>query len=136
MTRRNPHWKLQILDVLFSSSTLRWSILLKHLKGLELKPLSDTRWESQIDAIKPLRYHIGEIYDALLSIYEDSHMNASVRDEASGLLNQIKQFKFSCTVVIWFETLNRISHVSKLIQSIDIELNLIIPINNEYQRAF
>ena len=33
-----------------------------------LKPLSKTRWESRIDALKLLRYQLGDIYDALINI--------------------------------------------------------------------
>lgn len=119
---------VQKIYVFFSSSTLRWSILLKNVDGLTLKPLSDTRWESRIDAIKPLRSQIGQIYDALFSIYEDSFMDTSTRDEASGLLTQIKQFKFLCSVVIWYETLNRINPVSKLMQSKNFALSSVIPL--------
>ena len=117
---------VQKIYVFFSSSTLRWSILLKNISGLTLKPLSDTRWKSRIEAIKPLRYQIGQIYDALFSIYEDSDMDTSARDEASGLLNQVKQFKFVCSIIIWYETLFRINPVSKLMQSTDFELCSVI----------
>lgn len=34
---------VQKIFVFFSASTLRWAILLKHIKGLTIKPLSDTR---------------------------------------------------------------------------------------------
>lgn len=117
---------VQKLYVFFSSSTLRWSILLMNVKGLTLKPLSDTRWESRIEALKPLRHQIGQVYDALLAVYQNTDMDTSARDEASGLLNQIKQFKFLCSVIIWYETLNRINPVSKLMQSKDFELPSVV----------
>ncbi|GBM95727.1 hypothetical protein AVEN_56740-1, partial [Araneus ventricosus] len=66
-----------------------WTISLKHSKQLTLKPLSDTKWESRIDAIKPLMYQIGQIYDALLRIYENKDIDSSISDEATGLLAQI-----------------------------------------------
>lgn len=103
---------------------MRWSILLKHIDGLTLIPLSETRWESRIDAIKPLRYQIGGIHDALYKIYEDANMDTSAHDEASGLLNQIKQFKFMCSIIIWFEILNRINPVSKMMQTQNFDLAL------------
>ena len=43
------------LYVLFSSSAQRWEILKKHVE-LSIKSQSDTRWESRIKCIKPLRY--------------------------------------------------------------------------------
>ena len=45
------------LYVLFSSSAQRWEILKKHVE-LSIKSQFDTRWESRIKCIKPLRYTI------------------------------------------------------------------------------
>lgn len=73
---------IQKIYLFFSASTFRWAILLKHVQGLTLKPLSDTRWE------------MGDVYDAFLSIYENQELDNIIRSEASGLLNCIKQFKF------------------------------------------
>lgn len=110
---------VQKIFVFFSASTLRWAILLKHIKGLTIKPLSDTRWESRIDALKPLRFQIDEIYDALLDIYNDVQMDTMVRDEASGLVNQMKKFNFLCSLVIWYNVLNHINPLSKMMQAKD-----------------
>ncbi|XP_046994310.1 zinc finger MYM-type protein 1-like [Schistocerca americana] len=55
----------------FSSSVRRWNVLKKYLPNLSLKPLSDRRWESRIDALTPLRFQIGAIYDALVQISEE-----------------------------------------------------------------
>ncbi|XP_048510256.1 zinc finger MYM-type protein 1-like [Athalia rosae] len=84
---------------------------------LTLKPLSDTRWESRIEALKPLRFYMGDVYDALLSIYENQDIDNLIRDEASGLLNCIKQFKFLCSIVIWYKIINCINPISKLLQT-------------------
>ncbi|GFX60813.1 retrovirus-related Pol polyprotein from transposon 17.6 [Trichonephila clavipes] len=65
-----------------------------------LKPLSTTRWESRIEAIKPLRYQLGGIYEALFSVYNNAEIDNSIRDEASGLLNSVKQFKVLCYITI------------------------------------
>lgn len=51
----------QKVYVFFAVSFLRWQVLLKYVKNSTLKPLSETSWESRIDALKPLRYHIGDI---------------------------------------------------------------------------
>ncbi|XP_068209207.1 uncharacterized protein [Palaemon carinicauda] len=45
------------------SSTHRWDVLKRHVQSLTVKPLSETRWESRIDALKPIRYQIGDLYD-------------------------------------------------------------------------
>ncbi|XP_068209211.1 zinc finger MYM-type protein 1-like [Palaemon carinicauda] len=43
------------------SSTHRWDVLKRHVQSLTVKPPSETRWESRIDALKPTRYQIGDI---------------------------------------------------------------------------
>ena len=52
------------LYVLFSSSAQRWEILKKHVE-LSIKSQSNTRWESRIKCIKPLRYNLKEVLLAL-----------------------------------------------------------------------
>ena len=68
---------VQAIYNFFSTSTHRWSKLLKHISDLTLKPVCSTRWESGIYAIRPIRYQIGEIYDTLIDIIEDSSLMGS-----------------------------------------------------------
>lgn len=49
-----------------------------------------------------MRYQIGQIYDASLSIYKDKDIDSSTKDKASGLF---AQFNFLCSVVIWYDVL-------------------------------
>ncbi|GBN03808.1 Zinc finger MYM-type protein 1 [Araneus ventricosus] len=117
---------VQKLYSFFSSSTFRWAIFLKQVEQLTLKPFSDTRWESRIDAIMLLRYQIGQVYDALLSIYVNKDIDSSIRDEVSGLVKQIQPFRFLCSVVIWYEVLNHISRISELMQVENYDIALAI----------
>ncbi|GFY34456.1 DUF4371 domain-containing protein [Trichonephila clavipes] len=84
--------------------------------------VNDTRWESRTEALKPLRYQLGGIYDALLAICNNSEIDNSLRVEASGLLSCVKQFKFLCCIVIWYKILNCINPISKLLQTKDYDL--------------
>ncbi|XP_066947110.1 uncharacterized protein [Macrobrachium rosenbergii] len=59
------------------ASTHRWDVLKRHVQSLTVKPLSETRWESRIDALKPIRYQIGDIYDALTEMATDSTLLGS-----------------------------------------------------------
>lgn len=113
---------IQKIYVFFSASTSRWGVLLNHIEGLTLKPLSTTRWESRVDAVKPFRYQIGNIFDALVEIYEDSSADPMVRTEASALAKHIKDFKFVCSIIVWYDILNHINPVSKLMQKIELDL--------------
>ena len=104
---------IQKLYTCFAALAFRWEILKNHLKTLTLKPLSDTRWESRIGSLKPLRFKIENVHDALLSIYKNADIDNMIRDEASGLLVTIKQFKFLCSVYIWYTILNHIHPITK-----------------------
>jgi hypothetical protein len=62
---------VQIIYVFLSTSPCWWSVLKKHVSQLTEKLLSDTRWESRIDSIRPFRYQAREIYDALRDISQE-----------------------------------------------------------------
>jgi len=112
---------VQALYNFFSGSTKRWDVLKQHLIKLTLKSVSETRWESRIEAIKPLRYELGEIYDALIELM-DSEMNIQIRHEAQCLTRKLCSFKFVCLIVIWYEILSKVNIISKMLQ--DPEINI------------
>lgn len=107
----------------FSSSTYRWSVLQKHISNFTLKPLSDTRWESCIDAVKSFRYQLGEIYDALFEASKDSKIDVMGKNKACSLARKLLNFKFVCVVVFWYEVLSCVNVVSHFFQqeSVDIQ---------------
>ena len=84
---------VQRIYVLFSSSTQRWSILKDHVKTLTLKPLCETRWESRVNSIKAIRYQIGDVYDALIKLSQDTK-DAQCLTEALALAREIKTSSF------------------------------------------
>ena len=45
----------------FPLSTQSWEVLKSHMLSMIVKLLSDTRWESKIDALKPLPYELGKV---------------------------------------------------------------------------
>jgi len=113
---------VQELYVYFSASTKRWNILKKNISNLTLKPLSNTRWESRIESIKPLKYQLGEIYDSLIQINEDETEDMNTRLLAQSLCKKIQSFKFICATIIWYKILSKINIVSKMFQ--DPKLNI------------
>lgn len=115
-----------ILYVFFSASTKRWDVIKKHVSDLTLKPLSNTRWSSRIEAIKPLRYQIGEVYDALLEIVGDNSLETKNRQQANSLAAKIQNYKFVCSVTIWYNILFKINCVSKMMQNPTINIKICI----------
>nr|XP_047141057.1 uncharacterized protein LOC101238661 [Hydra vulgaris] len=111
------------LYTFFSGSTKRWEVLKKYVSQLTLKPLSATRWASRIDALKPLRFQLCEIYDALILIIEDVNRDAETKVKARGLAKNIKNYKFICGVILWHDILFEINSVSKLLQSVTINIS-------------
>lgn len=61
---------LQKLYNIFSASTQRWAILKKYV-GITLKMWSDTRWESKVKSVEPLRYQAAEVREALIEVRSD-----------------------------------------------------------------
>ena len=112
---------VQNLYVFVSSSTNRWTIYKKNVPNLTLKPLSETRWESRIDALKPLKNNLGDIYEALIEISEDG--TAEVKVTAESLGNKILDFKFICSLLIWFDVLEKINIASKYLQGQSVSLS-------------
>nr|XP_047144578.1 zinc finger MYM-type protein 1-like [Hydra vulgaris] len=112
----------------FSASTHRWSILLNHLSDLTIKPLSATRWESRVGAVRALRFQISGVYDALIEIAEDNTLTTAPqvksRAEAKGIVRNISNFKFVCSLVLWYDILFQINIVSKMLQSQALDLSL------------
>lgn len=114
---------VQELYNFFSASTKRWNVLDKHLTNLTLKPLSNTRWESRINAIKPLKIQTLQIYEALLEISNDKSRDMDTRCQANSLILKITNFKFICSVVIWHDILSKINVVSKILQSQNFDIS-------------
>ncbi|XP_044147234.1 zinc finger MYM-type protein 1-like [Bufo gargarizans] len=107
---------VQELYVFFASSTQRWQVLKEHVTNLTLKPLSETRWESRVAAIKPLRYFLPEVFDALYDISDDDNRDINTKHQAQSLATKIKSFKFICSIVIWYELLSKVNVISKIMQ--------------------
>uniref|UniRef100_A0A8C1MRK3 DUF4371 domain-containing protein n=1 Tax=Cyprinus carpio TaxID=7962 RepID=A0A8C1MRK3_CYPCA len=112
----------------FAASTSRWQVLKRHIgdSGLTVKPLSNTRWESRIEALKPIRHHLGDVYDALLSIAEDDALTGAcgvrARCEARGIATKIKTYPFLCSIITWYDILYEINITSKILQTMNIDI--------------
>ncbi|KAK9053582.1 hypothetical protein SSX86_024656 [Deinandra increscens subsp. villosa] len=117
---------IQRVYTLFSRSINRWDIMREHVKGLILKPLSTTRWESRVDSVKPIKLYLPDVREALLEV-EATDKDALIQSEAKSLaVNMVSDFEFLVAIMIWYEILSSVNVVSKKLQSEDIVLDVAI----------
>lgn len=127
---------VQELYNFFCASTHRWTVLQNYVSSLTLKPLSETRWESRIDAVSPLRYQAGEVYDALLDISADTRTDAFGKNAALSLAKKLKNYKFICSLLTWHTILFRVNLVSKLLQRKELDITKAIELIGQITEYF
>ena len=86
------------------------------------KTISGTRWESRIESIKPIRFQLCQVHDALVEISELTK-DPKIKSESSSLANYEFSYDFILSVVIWYELLSAINKVSKSLQNESMELS-------------
>ena len=117
---------IQRLYTLFSRSVNRWDIMRKHVKGLTLKQLCTTRWESCVDSVKPIKLYLPDVREALLEV-EATDKDTLIQSEAKSLaINMVSDFEFLVALVIWYEVLSTVNVLSKKLQSEDMVLDVAI----------
>ncbi|KAF0724553.1 zinc finger MYM-type protein 1-like [Aphis craccivora] len=114
---------IQNLYNFFSISTHRWNIL-----NASIKSLSATRWSARDDACKSLNKNWSSVINALSKIAVDTAENSSTRCEAKGILKKIKSLESSFMSIFWGDILERFNACSKKLQSIQIDLGMVIEI--------
>ncbi|XP_022857305.1 zinc finger MYM-type protein 1-like [Olea europaea var. sylvestris] len=99
---------------LFSNSTKRWKILKDNVKT-NVKPLSATRWESHVEAIKAIRFQAPELREALLEVAEIENDN-DLRCRAKALATlYVGNFEFLVAMIIWESGFNDAINIAKQI---------------------
>ncbi|KAK9674251.1 hypothetical protein RND81_12G221200 [Saponaria officinalis] len=117
---------IQRIYTIFSYSTKRWQVLKNNVKGLTLKPLSSTRWESRVDSVKAIRFQMSEIREALLEVAEVDN-DSKIRSEAKSLAtNELGDFEFLVSIIIWYDILSHVNEVSKHLQTRDVLIDVAI----------
>ncbi|KAL8541894.1 hypothetical protein ACS0TY_002950 [Phlomoides rotata] len=117
---------IQRIYTLFSSSTKQWNIFKNHVKGLTVKPISQTRWESHVESVKAIKEQIVQIKDALVDLTDDTE-DPKTKSEAEPLvLYGFENFEFLLGVVIWYKLLHVINTVSKFLRSETMDINVAI----------
>ncbi|KAJ8883626.1 hypothetical protein PR048_015478 [Dryococelus australis] len=116
-----------------SPMSSQYAVTLNHVLSITLNPINSTRWESSIDDLTPLRYQIGQVYNALVDTGEI--FDSMTAHETKSMANLIKDYTFLSSLVIWYDVLIHINVVSKSLQSItsdDSDANCMIRKTNEY----
>lgn len=112
---------LQRLFVLFSGLTKRWEVISKHIEGLSLKKVCETRWESRVSSLAAVRFNYTSVRDALQNLHEESNESVPA-SEALSLIQNMEQFEFIVTIVVWYDILFQVNIVSKAMQSETMDL--------------
>ncbi|XP_076919492.1 uncharacterized protein LOC143580305 [Bidens hawaiensis] len=117
---------IQRIYTIFANSINRWQVLKENVKGLTLKSLSTTRWESRVDSIKPIRTQLVDVIKALQQV-RDSDKDPKIQSEAKSLEKyEVGEFEFLVQIVIWYEILSNVNVVRKKLQSNDVVLDVAI----------
>ncbi|XP_043931498.1 zinc finger MYM-type protein 1-like [Protopterus annectens] len=126
---------LQRMYTLFTSSTQRYKIFRDNVSGLTVKPLCETRWECRVESVKAVRYQVGAVYDALVSVAEVTKgKDPKAYSEAASLSSTMKSAKFLIALVVWYDVLVRVGQVSKLLQSSSMQIAQAVLLLEELKR--
>ncbi|XP_074361855.1 uncharacterized protein LOC141702048 [Apium graveolens] len=117
---------LQQIYSLFPASIKRWKVFTDHVQGLTVKPLSETRWESWVESVNAIRYQAPQIKEGLNYLVNSSE-DAKTRSDVEILaIYNLQNFEFLLGMVIWYQLLYAINHVSKILQSEDMQTDVAI----------
>ncbi|GKC18325.1 zinc finger MYM-type protein 1 [Tanacetum coccineum] len=101
-------------------------IMKDHVKGLTLKSLSTTRWESRVESVKAIKLQMLEIREALFQVAKDDNDTLNQIGANSIAENELGDFKFIVAIIIWFDILYTVNLVSKRLQSKDMLIDVAI----------
>ena len=117
---------IQWIYTTFANSTKKWHILKDNMTGLILKSVSTTRWESRVESVKAIRFQCAKIREALLQVSESDN-EPLTSSEAKGLANnELGEYEFLVTIVIWYEVLYAVNLVSKSLQGKDMLIDVAV----------
>ncbi|KAL4126405.1 hypothetical protein QTP88_010627 [Uroleucon formosanum] len=118
---------VQKIFVFFSTSTGRWSVLLRHIENsndtiLLPKSLSQTRWSARSDACRALLCGYELFYEALKEISLNPSEKPTTKVETLGLCKSFNKLETGIMTVFWNDVLQRFDKTSKTLQKVTINL--------------
>lgn len=129
----NYFGNVQKLYTHFSAAPQRWATLKLHVT-VALKSWSDTRWESRINSIEAVRYQASNIREALLEV-RDKVTDPLTKVKAQILAEEVGSYRFLICTVVWYDILNHVNHVSKLLQSATMQLDVAVDLLTKAQKS-
>ena len=90
--------------------------MLDNVPNLTLKPLSNTRWESRIKSVQPIRYQTQQVRSALKELEKSSTDDPAAVSDAQSLFSALGKFETLVGMVIWHDILFSVNMVSKKLQ--------------------
>ena len=88
---------IQRIYTLFSSSTKRWKFFKDREKSLTLEPLSQTRWESHVESVRPIKEQ---------TVLVNTSKYPKTKSETESLTTyELQNFEFLLGMVIWYKLL-------------------------------
>lgn len=85
---------VQRIYALFTGSTKRWNVLLKHVPSLTVKSLSNTHWVSRIKSVTAIRYQATKLRSALSALHHTSDIEPKDRSDAKIYLMHLAALSF------------------------------------------
>ncbi|GBP51838.1 Zinc finger MYM-type protein 1 [Eumeta japonica] len=110
--------------VLFSKSSKRWDLVKTKLK-LTLKFLSETRWESRIGAVKAIFVQFDDVIECVNDV-KIKNGDSETLSDCEAVLKEMLTFEFIVAIHVWYEILLRVNNISKLWQSVQVNLKVAI----------
>ncbi|KAG8582256.1 hypothetical protein GDO81_007971 [Engystomops pustulosus] len=111
------------LYILFSSSPARWNTLIEEV-GRSLHGLSETRWSSRIEAVRPIAQNLPSILKALEKVLASRKLSNDAHSDAQGLYDYFSSFRAVVLATFWVKVLTSFEERNKILQSRSISMEI------------
>ena len=92
---------------------------------ISLKTLSETRWESRTGAVKAILLQFDNVIECVNDLKNKTD-NSETLSNCKAVFNKMLTFKFIVPIHVWYEILLYINNISKLWQSIQVNLKVAV----------